>query len=191
MSATWSKDENMKKSHRVLLGCGVAGLLVGGSMLVLSRLIRPAPPQPQSSTPEQTVEQFVKAGRDDREQYIRQIRVPDSNTPILTLLFNPNVSQEQRRKLMENVLPVVGPVIDQRLDEFERLSVAERTARLDGIIDRMQQIRGNNPGTLSSTERLNLILQYLDPHTRARFRKHLPALKARMKKRGISTALPF
>jgi hypothetical protein len=44
---------------------------------------------------------------------------------------------------------------------------------------------------MASTERLNLILQYLEPHTRAKIREHLPALRARMKDRGIKTALPF
>jgi hypothetical protein len=68
----------------------------------------------------------------------------------------------------------------------------EQTARLDAIIDQLQEARQSNQGTkTSSTERLNLVLQYLDPHTRARIRKHIPALLVRMQERGIQAAYPF
>jgi len=40
-------------------------------------------------------------------------------------------------------------------------------------------------------DRFNLILQYVDPHTRAKLRKHVPALLIRMKERGIQRASPF
>ncbi|MBN2129092.1 MAG: hypothetical protein JW741_06325, partial [Sedimentisphaerales bacterium] len=175
----------MKKKHGILIAGG-AVVLVAVCVLALSQLNRPEPPEPQASTPEQTVEylaseQFAKADRDDRRQYVRKMRVADSNTPVLSLLFNPNVSEQQRQKVIENILPVVAPAINQRLDEFERLPFAERTARLDAIIDQIQAFRQNHPSGLSSAQRLNLILQYVDPYTRARLRKHLPALRDRMK----------
>jgi hypothetical protein len=188
-SASWSEDEGMKKKHGIMIGCG-AVILVAVCVLVLSRPNRPAPPAPQTSTPEQAVEylaseRFVKADRDDRQQYIQTMRVADSNTPVLTLLLNPRLPEQRRQKVIENILPVVAPAINQRLDEFEQLPPAERIARLDAIIDQMQAFRKEHPKGLSSAERFNLILQYVDPHTRARLRKHLPALRERMKQRGL------
>jgi hypothetical protein len=38
---------------------------------------------------------------------------------------------------------------------------------------------------------MNLILQYVDPQTRARMRKHIPALMTRMKERGIKGLNPW
>lgn len=177
------------KKRRITIACGAAAVLVAVCGLGLPRLNRATPP-PQAGTPEQTVEylaseQFATTDRDDKQQYIRQMRVADSNTPVLTLLFNPNVSEQRRQKVIENILPVVAPVINQRLDEFERLPPAQQTVRLDAVIDQMQAFRKDHPNGLSSAERFNLILQYVDPHTRARLRKHLPALRARMKQRGL------
>lgn len=180
----------MKKHRRIIVLCATVGILVGVGVLGLRRQHRAAPPAPQTSTPEETVEylaseQFVKAAEDDKEEYVRQMRVRDSRTPVLSLLFNPKVTEAQRKKVMENILPVMGPVIEQRLNEFQQLPPAEQTARLDAIIDQMHAFRKGHPETTASAERLNMILQYVDPHTRAKLRKHMPALRERMKQRGI------
>jgi hypothetical protein len=42
-----------------------------------------------------------------------------------------------------------------------------------------------NGGRMFSLQRLGLILQYVDPYTRARLRKHIPELTRRMVERGI------
>lgn len=180
----------------IVVGCTAVLLVVAGGLGV-SRLMGPKPPEPQVAAPEETVaylasERFAKMGQDHKREYIQKIRVPDSETPVLTLLFNPSVSEDQRRRAMENVLPAVAPVIDQRLDEFDRLPAAEQTARLDAVIDQLQATRsGGAGGMVASAARLNLILQYIDPHTRAKLRDHMPALRARMKERGIKAGFPF
>jgi hypothetical protein len=186
----------MKKNHRTIVVCCAVGLFALACMLAASRVTRSRPPQPQAATPEQTVEYlaseaFVKMDTDDKRQYVREIQVPGSRTPVLALLFNSSVPEEQRRRVLENILPVVRPVIEQRLDEFDRLPSAEQTARLDAVIDQLQEARRSGTGTMSSVERLNLILQYVDPHTRAKIRKHIPALLVRMKERGIQGGYPF
>jgi hypothetical protein len=38
---------------------------------------------------------------------------------------------------------------------------------------------------------MNLMLQYMDPQTRAKMRKHIPALMVRMKERGIQGLYPW
>ncbi len=186
----------MNAKHKTLIVGSLAALLVVAGGLIVSRLLCPRPPEPATAAPEKTVaylasERFAGMGAEDKREYLQRIRVPDSETPVLTLLFAPGVSEDQRRRVMENVLPAVGPVIDQRLDEFDRLPAAEQTARLDALIDQLQQTRRGNVSMLASAQRLNLVLQYLDPHTRAKLRKHMPALRARMKERGIQTGFPL
>ena len=148
------------------------------------------PPAFDVNSPEKTVEylaseKFVRMGMEDKRQYIEEIRLSYSETPMLTLLYNPKIPESQRRKLMENVLPVIGPMVSQRIDEFESLSAREQTARLDAIIDRMALFNQENTGRIFSPQHLGLILQYLDPYSRARLRKHIPALTRRMVERGI------
>lgn len=185
----------MNKTRKVLIICG-AGMLALIGLLGVSRSVRSKPPVPQAESPGQTVaflasDAFAKMDLDDRREYVRQIQVPGSETPVMSLMFGPGVSEEQRRRVMKNVLPVVGPLINQRLDELDRLPPAQRTARLDAFIDQMQKSRREHPEGVSSAERMNLMLQYVDPETRAKMRKHIPALLVRMKQRGIRTGLPF
>lgn len=186
----------MKMKRTTIVGGCLAGLLVLAGGLIVSSLTRSRPPEPSSAEPERTVEYlssatFARLDRDDQQRYIEKIRVPGSETPVLTLLLAPNVSQDRRQRVIENILPAIGPVIDRRLDEFDRLPVAEQTARLDAIIDRLQQTRRDHAGMMASAQRLSLVLQHLDPHTRAKIRRHLPALRARMKERGLKVGFPF
>jgi hypothetical protein len=142
---------------------------------------------PEKAVEYLTSEKFVRMSIEDKRQYLEQIRRFYSETPMLTLFYNPKISEPQRQKLMENVLPVIGPMVSQRIDEFESLSPQEQTARLDAIIDRMALFNTENGGRMFSPQRLALILQYLDPYTRARLRKHIPDLTKRMVERGISS----
>lgn len=139
----------MKTNRKIILVCCAAGLLVLAGLWAVSRGTRSRPPQPQAATPEQTIahlasEAFAKMAPDDKRRYLRDIQVADSRTPVLTLVFNPSVSDDQRRRVLENVLPVVGPMIDQRLEEFDRLGAAERTARLDAVIDQLEAAAGQS-----------------------------------------------
>jgi len=183
----------MKRRQTIILGCA-AGLLAAGCVVVAACLTRPHP-APQAATPEQTAQYlasdaFAKMSPDNKRQYVREVQTPGSETPVLSLLFDPNLPEEQRRRMLENILPVVGPVIEQRLDEFDRLPLAEKTARLDALIDQLQDARRNNQGIMSSAERFGLVLQYVDPHTRARIRKYVPTVLARMQERGIQGGYP-
>lgn len=185
----------MSKNRRILTIC-VAGMLILSGIYAASNLSRPKPPSPQTATPGQAVaylasEAFARMGSEDQQEYVRQIQVPGSQTPVLTLLSDPSVPEEQRRKVMKNVLPAVGALINQRLDEFDRLAADQRVAKLDAFIDQLQKARKDGQGTVSSMERMNLMLQYVDPQTRAKMRKHIPALLSRMKERGIQGLNPW
>lgn len=142
---------------------------------------------PEKAVEYLTSEKFVRMSVDDKRRYIEQIRQSYSETPLLTLVYNTEISEQQRQKLMENVLPVIGPMVSRRIDEFESLPPEQQTARLDAIIDQMALFNQGNGGRMFSPQRLALVLQYLDPYTRARLRKHVPALTKRMFERGISS----
>jgi len=85
----------------------------------------------------------------------------------------------------------VGPLIGERLDEFDRLSADQRPARLDASIDQFQRSRADNSARVSSAERMSLMLEYVDRETQARVRKHIPALLVCIKERGVRSGLPF
>lgn len=67
------------------------------------------------------------------------------------------------------------------------MSPEQQQVRLDAIIDRLEEQRRENPQAMFSPERFNLMLQYVDPHTRARLREHMGAMRQRMAERGIPT----
>lgn len=186
----------MNRNRRTFIISCAAGLLAVACAFAAIRAFRTKPASPDVTTPERMVEflasgAFAKMGSDEKREYVRRIQAPGSQTPVLTLMSDPSVSEEQRRRVMQNVLPVVGPLIDQRLDEFDRLPADQKTARLDAFIDQLQKSRKGNRGTMSSVERMNLMLQYVDPQTRAKMRKHIPALLTRMKERGIQGLNPW
>jgi hypothetical protein len=187
----------MKRTHKVIVVCCAGGLLVLAGVYAAAHILHSRPPAPQAATPGQVAEYlasdaFVRMSAEDRREYLEAIEVSGGPTPVLSLLFHPNVPDEQRQRMLEHILPVAGPMIDGRLDEFDRLPAAEQTARLDAIIDQLQEGRRNNAGTImASPERLNLVLQHLDPHTRAKVRKHIPALLIRMAERGLAPSLPY
>ena len=150
------------------------------------------PPAFDVNSPEKAIEfltseRFVRMSIEDKRQCLEQIRQSYSETPMLTLFYNPKISEPQRQKLIENVLPVIGPMVSQRIDEFESMPPRQQTVRLDAIIDQMALFNTENGGRMFSPQRLALILQYLDPYTRARLRKHIPDLTKRMVERGISS----
>jgi hypothetical protein len=130
-------------------------------------------------------EEFVKMDKDSKEEYLEQINQTYTETPVLTLLLGSSLSEQQRRQLMANILPIIGTGIGQRIDEFESMPAEQQQVRLDAIIDRLEEYRKVNPQALFSPERFNLMLQYVDPHTRARLREHIPAMRQRMAERGI------
>ncbi len=151
-----------------------------------------APPDASEATVQETVEylaseNFVRMDKGNKEEYLEQINKSNTETPLLTLFLNLNLSEAQRQKLMANILPVISPLINRRVEKFEKMSAQEQRVLLDAIIDRLEHFRQTNPDKVFSPERFNMILQYIDPHTRARIRKHVPAMRKRMAERGIPT----
>ncbi|MBN2270717.1 MAG: hypothetical protein JXN61_08890 [Sedimentisphaerales bacterium] len=149
-----------------------------------------SPPDANEATAQETAdylvsEEFVKMGKGDKEEYLEQINERYTDTPVLSLLSNSSLSEQQRQQLMANILPIIGPGIDKRIDEFENMPAEQQQVRLDAIIDRLEEYRKVNPQAMFSPERFNLMLQYVDPHTRARLREHIPAMRQRMAERGI------
>ena len=181
----------MKSKTKIGIVCAAGGItvVVCAAYFLLGGPDSP-PPDANEATAQETVdylasEEFVKMGKGGKEEYLEQISERYSDTPVLALLSNSNLSEQQRQQLVANVLPIIAPGIGQRIDEFENLPAKEQQARLDAIIDRLVEYRKVNPQAMFSPERFNLMLQYVDPHTRARLREHIPAMRQRMAERGI------
>lgn len=175
---------------------GILGIVVAAAIVcvVVVFLGGPdvSPPDVNEATPQVTAEylasqEFVEMGKGGKEEFVEQVSQTYPDAPVLTLLSNSDLSEEQREQLMANIMPVIAPVIARRLDEFENMSKQEQQTRLDAIIDRLEAYRQTNPQAMYSPERFNLMLQYVDPHTRARLRKHIPEMRERMDERGIPT----
>jgi len=150
----------MKRSTKVVVGCVLAAAGVVCAVLLFNGSGSP-PPDPNEATAQETVEylaseEFVKMDNDNKEEYLKQINQTYTETPVLTLFLNSDLSEQQQ-------------------------------VRLDAIIDRLEEQRRENPQAMFSPERFNLMLQYVDPRTRARIRKHIPAIRKRMAECGIPT----
>jgi hypothetical protein len=177
-----------KKKIAVAFCAAVPIVIICG--LVLWGHFGSRPPAFDVNSPQKTVEylaseKFVRMSTENKRRYLNEIRQSYGKAPMLTLFYDPKISEPQRQKLMANVLPVIGPIVTQRLDEYENLPPREQTARLDAIIDQMMLFNKENGGRIFSLQRLGLIFQYVDPYTRARLRKHIPELTKRMVERGI------
>jgi hypothetical protein len=85
------------------------------------------------------------------------MRLSDSRTPILSLVLNVTISEQKRQKVIENILPIITPAINKRLDEFEQIPLSQQVVRLDAVIDQMQAFRKDHPQGISSAERFNMI----------------------------------
>ncbi len=180
----------MKSGMKIGVFCAVGVAAVVCAALFFFQVSDPPPPDANEATAQETVEylasqEFVKMDKDSKEEYLERINGRYTDAPVLTLLADSNLSEQQRQQLVTNILPIIGPGIGQRIDEFENMSADEQRARLDAIIDRLEEYRKVNPQAMFSPERFNLWLQYVDPHTRARLRRHIPAMRQRMAEHGI------
>jgi hypothetical protein len=180
----------MKGKRKIAIAFCIAVPVVAICGLVLWGRFGSRPPAFDVNSPQKTVEylaseKFVRMSMENKRRYLNEIRQSYGKAPMLTFFYDPKISEPLRQKLIANVLPVIGPIVSQRLDEFESLPPGEQTARLDAIIDQMVRFDKENGGRMFSLQRLGLILQYVDPYTRARLRKHIPELTRRMVERGI------
>jgi len=174
----------------ILCAVGAAAVVCGAVVFFAGSDV--SAPDVNEATPQVTAEflasqEFTGMGKGEKGEFVEKVSETYPDAPVLTLLSNSNLSEEQRNRLMANIMPVIAPVITRRLDEFESMSPKEQEARLDGIIDRIEEYRKANPQETYSPERFNLMLQFVDPHTRARLRKHIPEMRERMEQRGIPT----
>lgn len=183
----------MKSGMKIGILCVAgAGVVIVCAALLFSGGSDSPPPDANEATAQETAEyltsqEFVKMDKDGKEEYLEQVNERYADAPVLALLSNSDLSEQQRQQLMANILPIIAPGIDKRIDEFENMPAEQQQARLDAIIDRLEEYRKANPQAVYSPERFNLMLQYIDPHTRARLRKHIPAMRQRMTERGIPT----
>lgn len=121
-----------------------------------------------------------------------------------------DLSEQERRQLRKNIMPVMEARMDERVDKYHELSTEdERKAYLDEMIDWMQTRMAQRPrrpesgrtdaqagqgedGQLPrghprfSPEGMKERIETTDPVKKARFAEFLKAMRKRMEERGIA-----
>ncbi len=112
-----------------------------------------------------------------------------------------NLSDEDRRKMRDNMKPVMKKMMQEHLDRFFKMTKEERAAEIDKMIDRMEQGRkmreaagGNNqgggrrggPGGRNLEAGMSMILEESDSDTRAKMTEFFKQIRARRKQRGMN-----
>ena len=129
-----------------------AGLVTVLVLAPWKALAKPTAPDPNTQSPEQ-IAQFMASDRfaslppETKNRYLERIRQIGQDRGRRALPTD-NLSDEQRRKLRENMRNAWEQQMDDRMKQFFELSPEKRTAYLDQMIDRMQQRmrdRGNRP----------------------------------------------
>ncbi len=181
----------MRKNTKITLWGIIGVMAISAASFGLYQTLKPAAPDPQTATPDEVInylssDRFAKLAVTDRQNYMQRFHDSQFQNDMFFFNLDPgNLSEEKRLALMKNVLPAVAPMIKQRLNEYESLPQAQQMARLDTIIDHMLRNQKSGAPVGLTPQRLNLILQYLDPETRAQIRKHVPDLLIRMGQRSI------
>lgn len=207
-------------SHkRAAAGVGAAVVLVAAAVVLTAWLVRPAaPPNPESQSPDEVrsylaSEEFSKHSEPVRQEYLDKVIA--SATPGAmrrSALGQPrDLTDEQRRRLRQNVQPLMQNMIQQRIDQYFELPEQQRAAYMDKLIDEMmawrprpqstppaetpqpqpagsstQQRPGHDRGRGFSPQRLKEYIESTPPETRAKLVEFMKAFRERMEQRGIS-----
>jgi len=184
-----------KVTYGIGIGVSVAAVLVVTVVAWLGDSL-PKPPDPQTATVQEKAEylatdRFGDLEVDEKREYLEQLRqeteVENQPRPLLM----PDLTDAQRDQMIKNMMPVISQWVNERWAEYETLSPSEQQARLDQVIDRIEEYRQQNPQAYRdrmkrfTPERLNMFLEHTDPKTRSKISRFRTALEQRMKERGV------
>ncbi|MBN1845267.1 MAG: hypothetical protein JW810_06255 [Sedimentisphaerales bacterium] len=189
----------MSKKGKFAAGIIAAAALLavlGVTIWAVRRDSRPALPDLKDASVQEKAEflasdDFGKLEVERKQQYLETLRPDQESRDQPRLLAEPDLTDEQRDQLIKNLMPVIKPWVEQRAAEYEALTPAEQTARLDQIIDRMEEQRRSNPQQYRermrrlTPERVNMFLEHTDPKTRVKIAQFRTNLEKRMKERGV------
>ncbi len=102
-------------------------------------------PVPSTQTPEETMKyvaskDFEALDADEKEKYFDEA-VKHFESQNVWRMPRTELSPEERERLFKNAGPLFQKVMDARIDKYFALPPEEKTAYLDNMIDRMQEMR--------------------------------------------------
>ncbi len=185
-------------SRKVIYGIGI-GTIAAAAAAVTAWVwlgASPPPPDPKSATVQEKAEylasdRFGDLEVEEKREYLEQLRQETEIQNQPRPLLMPDLTDEQRDQIIINAMPVISQWVNDRWAEYEALSPAEQQARLDKIVDRIEEFRQQNPQAYQdrlkrfTPERLNMLLEHSDPQTRLKVSRFRTALEKRMKERGV------
>lgn len=207
---------SMNRNRWIVMTAATAAVLGGAGALVAWGPWRaPRPPDPNDQSPQEIVEymaskEFGRLPVEARSQYMSRARDARRRQGDRGRVRRDELSDQQRRRLRENMHSTLRAHMEQRLNEYFELPPGEQTAYLDRMIDRMYQRRerrdrdggradagraGRRDGDSDrhrrggrrgpTPERLKRRLEHSTPEMRAKFVEFRKALRRRMEERGI------
>ncbi len=120
---------------------------VGAGAYVLWPRERPVVvvPVPSTQTPEETIKyvaskEFEALDADEKQKYFDEV-VRNFESQGVWRPPRTELTPEERERLFRNAGPLFRKVMDARIDKYFALPPEEKTAYLDNLIDRMQEMR--------------------------------------------------
>ncbi|MCF7974870.1 MAG: hypothetical protein K9N55_13710 [Phycisphaerae bacterium] len=199
-----AKETKHKSLSKILPVVAMAVIGLASVLMVTHRHINStahllaSAPDPVTATEQETVafiasDSFGKLKPEAKQDYLEKARQAHETDPRPLLPATSSASasasdlitKAQRDKAFQNILPILNQVVKQRLDAYEGMAPQAQRAQLDLFVDRIKQMQSNGSEGFDP-DRFKQFLEHVDPYTRAKMRKNLPALEQRMRERGVS-----
>ncbi|MDY6912875.1 MAG: hypothetical protein SVT52_00215 [Planctomycetota bacterium] len=183
-----------------------AGLAVLASAGVSAWMFwpRPSPPNPAEQSPAEIVKymaskQFARLPESQRKEYFNEVRQAKPDRSLIRRTNFQELTETERTNLRRNVRPLFQRMMDEQVEKYFELPEADRTAYLDGFIDRMQERAarrdraserpGGSRRRRFDATRIRRRIDSTTPAKRARRSEFFKKLRERMERRGIK--FPF
>ena len=152
--------KNLQKKHKLYLAGGALGalLLAGGITLAVvligpgtPKILEQPQPEPQDVSKFVKSERFAKLPEEQKVAFVEKILDNEYYDDKYETMFR-DTSEEDGKRLGEQMKPVFIKVINKKLDEYFRMKKEDKTAFMDKIIDRLDRAKkraeaqGKNPG---------------------------------------------
>ncbi len=207
----------MSKKGILILSCSVVVIATAASLAYYLWPVNV--PDPQTQSPKEITEylssdEFTSLSEKKKQGYWKATTQRVGNDRGAIFRSRDTMSEQQRRKLFENVRPMFMKMMADRVDRYFALPPEEQVAYLDKMIEMIDQMRGRRatveqrrrqgePATPAkeggsdgrahrgrrrlTPDRLKKILENTPPQQRAKFIEFHKAIRRRMEARGISS----
>jgi len=152
-------------------------------------------------------DEFGRLDKDQRADFVAQVRQARPDERPMMFAAVQSLSDHERDNLRRNVRPLFQRQMHKRIEAYFELPEDQRAARLDEMIDEMQQRMANRPSPEQSRDsadpndgraghrgprsrwrdlgRMRERIETTDPKVRAERAEFFRAFRARMQERGL------